>query len=355
MPPTTNKQGAQATPELKNEKSKLVLAIVSIVISFLLAIIFGFITYNSKPLEQRQNGSEVVQSVTDSIIIGLLLSCGVLLFELILAQIEIKANLGFLKSDVSKKHKDIAKQVEEVNSHTKGMSATSYSLFQRLEASARFDALERLSDVNTVIKSTAQKTLDMYMDGFHPAPNGFIVNGAEWALQSYYYFWSNLTEEQKRRKNNDLANIVVTITHSNSIDIWKTQTAEELLTLQGDFCEMGGKIVRVFLGRDKQPSEDYNLVLERMNKVGIKAFYLQYPVNMLNFDFLWIKESRLVVKWHSDAGGESIGACEIIQAADAENTKLMHKWQAIGQNLLRQEPKSQYMDEEVIDILKLNY
>lgn len=199
------------------------------------------------------------------------------------------------------------------------------------------DIGRRISGFPEVIQETAERTFNNYLYNFRLLEDGFEVAGEDWSLRSYYFFWECLLEEQvKRRGGND--GLVVRITHSNSIRIWlsenKNDDVSNLLTLQQSFYDAGGRIARVFIGNSPEPNDDYKRVLERMRNSKMDAFYLKPEVLSMRYDFLWVSDLDYVVKWYSGAGGESLGACEILKVQEPAARELRSKWASLWRQLI---------------------
>ncbi|HEY1612091.1 MAG TPA: hypothetical protein VGF97_00180 [Rhizomicrobium sp.] len=94
--------------------------------------------------------------------------------------------------------------------------------------------------------------------------------------EMYQNFWRALIAAQIQRRHVGAPDLVVRITHSASVKLWKSPQFEMLYILQKKFLEEHGLIYRVLLRGQNSADHvtDYAAVIERMTDEGIKAYYL---------------------------------------------------------------------------------
>jgi len=173
---------------------------------------------------------------------------------------------------------------------------------------------------------------EKYFDNFRARDENFIIQGEYQCLIQYIVFWEYIVEEQKMIKlnKNNKKPILVRIVHSNSIDIWTNEDNQyrvftiELLKLQKQFSDNGGKIVRILLGPEEKPTTKYTETIKLMEQYGIEAKYL--PISEYSnkrFDYALLYDERLILKWFSDQIGDGLG--EMIIQSDLER-KVLTSW-----------------------------
>lgn len=180
-----------------------------------------------------------------------------------------------------------------------------------------------ISQRRSIVRSTGEQTLDQLLESIRARKDGFEIEGQYWALESYIHFWRSLVQAQEERSNAGDDGLIARITHSNSIDIWKSPQAETLLSLQRSFVNAGGRVLRILLGHQVQPSPDYEEVMADMREYRIDVWYLPIKHNEARFDFLWADKLEAVVKWASAAGGSGLRACEVL---DVVEPGLKNEW-----------------------------
>ena len=98
----------------------------------------------------------------------------------------------------------------------------------------------------------------------------------------------------------------------------------ELLKLQKQFVDNGGKVVRILLGPEKIASSKYTATIKLMEQYGIEAKYL--PISEYSnkrFDYALLYDERLILKWFSDQIGDGLG--EMVIQNDLER-KVLTSW-----------------------------
>lgn len=174
------------------------------------------------------------------------------------------------------------------------------------------------------IREYGNELVKNYLAGFKLNSNGILLEGEHWSLQSYIQFWQYLAETQKKIKHEKTQNnIIVRLTHSNDINIWKTSSkpykeyAEDAYLFQKKFIKNGGIIVRILIGKEEKANKDYDEVIEKMKSIGIEAKYLpQSEVPERDFDFSFLADEGIVMKWFSGNNGKRLSKCEITDEVD---------------------------------------
>lgn len=190
-------------------------------------------------------------------------------------------------------------------------------------------------DREPLVQATGKDCLAAYLNEFKPIKHGFQIMGQGWALRSYEYFWKHLVEEQEgRQKSGGKNGIECVMTHSSPIDLWKGYSQSTYLrSLQQKFCSAGGRMLRVFIYSDAEPTRECVETMADMNDEGIATKYLQANDLQLTYDFLWVQNMSYVVKWTMCANvGGRIDSCEILDRVD---DKVKENWELITAGLER--------------------
>jgi hypothetical protein len=323
-----------------SDRTKTLVAIIIVLVSIVVSTFYGVLSYVlGKP-------GEGFTAISYGIIFTLLLSCLGILFDLTYSLNSVRTAAQSLISLVDNRRvldavKENKGKLVQIERHLSGDQQGS-------------DKAKKISTFPDVIQETAERTFNDYLSNFLVLDDGFKVEGEDWSLRSYYFFWECLLEEQNKRKGGE-EGLVVRITHSNSIRIWLSENTNsdvsKLLTLQKAFNDAGGRIARVFLGNEPKATSDYERVLKRMRNSKLDAFYLRPESNTLPYDFLWVADLDFVVKWYSGAGGESLGSCEISKVQESAARELRSRWASIWRQLTAQkESMTPFFTSEVESI-----
>lgn len=301
-----------------SDRMKFATAVIIVLASILVSTGYGLLSYYVKP--------DAFTALTYGIILTLLLSCLGILFDLSFSLNSVRVVAKSILSSV-----DNRRVLAAIQDNKGKIVAIERSLSGDEKGS---DKAKKISEFPEVIKETAERTFNDYLNNFRVLDDGFEVEGEDWALRSYYFFWECLLEQQFKKRD-DEDPLIVRITHSNSIRIWLHENPDvgRLLNLQKAFYDAGGRIVRVFLGNEAQANSDYEKVLSRMRERKLDAFYLKPEVNTLPYDFLWVAGLDFVVKWYSGAGGATLGYCEILKVQDSVADELRSRWANIWRQL----------------------
>lgn len=177
-----------------------------------------------------------------------------------------------------------------------------------------------LHSKDIILKEFGNNMIQKYLEGFKVDNEGITFTGEHWSLSTYIQFWEYLANKQKQIKESKIGdNIIARITHSNDINIWKSDTklyrsySESSYLYQKKFTDNGGIIVRILLGEDDKPNDDYKQVMKKMEGAGIEAKYLpQKYISEKDFDFLFLADEGIVMKWFSGNKGQKLSKCTIV-------------------------------------------
>lgn len=195
-------------------------------------------------------------------------------------------------------------------------------LFQSLKSEDRKlqQIYTHLQSLDLTLKEFGDKLIKTYLAGFVLERRGILLQGEHWALQTYIKFWEYLANLQLHYQNNpEEKNIIARITHSNDINIWRKQDqayqryAEDAYMFQKLFISRGGIIVRILIGPTDTPSSEYVDVINNMNKIGIETKYIsRTEVAERDFDFMYLADQGIVLKWFSGNSGRRLAQCMIV-------------------------------------------
>jgi hypothetical protein len=189
------------------------------------------------------------------------------------------------------------------------------------------------------IQEYGNELIKHYLAGFKLYKGGIALEGEHWSLQSYIQFWQYLAEKQQNiSEHKNQNNIIVRLTHSNDINIWRTSSkpykeyAEDAYLFQKKFIKHGGIVVRVLIGEVETPTDDYKEVIAKMENIGIEVKYLpQSEVPERDFDFLFLADEEIVLKWFSGNNGRRLSKCEI---TDHVEDVVRRTWASLFEKLL---------------------
>lgn len=298
-------------------------AVVVIIVSILLSTIYGLISYF------KGEPGDAFTAFSYGLILSLLFSCLGLLFDLIFSLNSLRIISQNLRNSA-----DFETLMKLLSDSRKTMEAIHLSFSGDPEAAGKSLKLAKLPE--GIIRDTGDRAFSAYLQDFRLIDDGIKTEGEAWAVKSYSYFWERLLAEQRKRRGNSDKPIVVRITHSNSINIWSDEHSDiiNLMNLQKDFVSNGGRIARIFLGNEPEPNDKYKRVLAKMRSMNINAFYHQHESSInLPYDFLWVADLEVAVKWYSGAGGTSLGSCEILKVRESAARDLRNKWDSLWRQL----------------------
>ncbi len=158
----------------------------------------------------------------------------------------------------------------------------------------------------------------------------FAVEHETLAILSYDSFWKQLVEQMEKHSK-----LTVYIIHSCAIDVWVDHPlTKSLLNRQRDFCQKGGKIIRILCARE--PEHVY-AAAEKMAEVGIELKYYNPLSNkILDHDFAWdfavVAETGDAAIWDSFANrpGGVIGEAVYLNRGEFKGKKLKDLWDKVA-------------------------
>ncbi|MEZ4941273.1 MAG: hypothetical protein R3D58_10405 [Saprospiraceae bacterium] len=158
------------------------------------------------------------------------------------------------------------------------------------------------------------QTMKKYHEEFSIESNGFVITNEYLSLIIYIQFWEYLVAQQKKIPyNSSNSPIIARVVHSNTIHIWTNkhdkykEFTNKLLRLQKEFVDAGGIIVRILIGKTFEPDKAYKNVIALMRQYRIDIKYLQQSeYNKLDYDFVLLMDENMVLKWFSDASGNTL-------------------------------------------------
>jgi hypothetical protein len=152
-----------------------------------------------------------------------------------------------------------------------------------------------------IISYTGIRTFYQYLGGLLPTGRGFTLYDLEWTLLSNSIFWRKLGKHQEEVA--DKEKICAFVTHAAAPDIWLKEDAKESLGQQREFVHHGGRIIRVFIGKDTCPLGDeskYKEAMAIMEESKINTFYMQEMKGDTQLDdYTWIPSLGILQTWRS--------------------------------------------------------
>lgn len=155
-------------------------------------------------------------------------------------------------------------------------------------------------------------------------PNGLKIRGWHDSKKWYSELWELLAQEQARLGEGQRMIVRITQNAAAAVDPagpWRDQyVVDTILNPQRNFCDQGGIIIRIFVGRpmeDKKEDELSNLIELMRNDYRIGALRLKTFERQQNQkDFLWIQHPQgLIVTWQYEFG-YAVSNSEVRFAAD---------------------------------------
>jgi hypothetical protein len=215
------------------------------------------------------------------------------------------------------------------NNQDEILNRISAEISENLGAIREVEVKASLLNRGELTRSAGSAIIQQYSDGIKQTDYGFQVSAKDWAFVCIREFWNLLKVKQKSsRANNE--SLEVNVTHSAAIELWEggKSVTDETLGAQSEFVRDGGKIRRVFIGRDPKPDSRYLRVMSRMKKDhNIDVFYVSLDKVRLDLkcDFMWVKGFDVVMKWYTGQGG-TVHTCELVDKVENDVREL---WNAI--------------------------
>lgn len=188
------------------------------------------------------------------------------------------------------------------------------------------DLISHLSNKSPMIRDVGLDVISTYLRKIERYNDGFKINGNVWAKEGYIMFWEKMIAEQMEFGFDDDRRMIARVTHSNDIGIWSnsTRVSRRMMQLQKRFIDRGGIILRCLIGKGEHPSEEYLSTMQEMEGIGIEVRY--FDINQVEetpYDFLYLHDERMILKWFSYQNGKSLGGFSVSQAPESE---VVNRW-----------------------------
>lgn len=162
--------------------------------------------------------------------------------------------------------------------------------------------------------------------------NQFAVDHETLAILSYDTFWKLLVEQIETRRK-----LTVYTIHSCALDVWvEHPLTNSLLNRQRDFCQKGGKIVRILCDRSPVPSELVSSAAKSMVEAGIEVVYYNLASRRIaDHNFAWdyaiVDETGDAAIWDSFANspGGVIGEAVYLNQGEYKGKDLRELWRKV--------------------------
>ena len=160
----------------------------------------------------------------------------------------------------------------------------------------------------------------------------FVVDHETLAILSYDTFWKLLVEKIERKPR-----LTVHTIHSCALDVWvEHPLTTSLLNRQRDFCQKGGKIVRILCDRNPLPGEQVRQAAKSMVEAGIEVVYYNLASKKIadhNFawDYALVDETGDAAIWDSfaNAPGGVIGEAVYSNRGEYKGRDLRDLWKRV--------------------------
>jgi hypothetical protein len=160
----------------------------------------------------------------------------------------------------------------------------------------------------------------------------FVVDHETLAILSYDTFWKLLVEQIETRRK-----LTVHTIHSCALDVWvEHPLTTSLLNRQRDFCQKGGKIVRILCDRNPVPGEQVYSAAKSMVEAGIDVVYYNLSSRRIaDHNFAWdyaiVDETGDAAIWDSFANnpGGVIGEAVYLNQGEYKGKDLRELWQRV--------------------------
>ncbi len=162
--------------------------------------------------------------------------------------------------------------------------------------------------------------------------NQFVVDHQTLAILSYDTFWKLLVEQIESGRK-----MTVYTIHSCALDVWvEHPLTNSLLNRQRDFCQKGGKIVRILCDRSPVFSEQVRSAAKSMGEAGIEVFYynlasLRIADHTFAWDYAIVDETGDAAIWDSFANmpGGVIGEAVYLNQGKYKGKDLRELWKTV--------------------------
>ena len=192
------------------------------------------------------------------------------------------------------------------------------------------------------MRKTASLAFEKFVKSIEAEDNKISLKGNFIAVEAYNAFWKQLTGVQNAQKKKGVeAPVVVYVTHSSSIRLWKSGNSDEMLGLQNIFMINGGEIFRVVIRGSNydEPHSEYNDVISKMRLTSksLKVFFVDDNKDRIELEggeYLVVRIDRVwyALVWDISYGlhGTIVG-CAIYKGDSAETYHA--KWMGLMSKL----------------------
>jgi hypothetical protein len=149
---------------------------------------------------------------------------------------------------------------------------------------------------------------------------------------SYQHMWAGLVEEQQSRldaqkRGETLPNLELKVLHSTQLSVMKDVG---LLHIQKRFCDAGGTVTRILVGRLEKPDRETDELMREMHNAGVNIGYYSFNTTPSRFeyswDFLYLTEGPLLLVWHADRMGEEVRKAIFTMSDEYDGEKIKDVW-----------------------------
>jgi len=205
-----------------------------------------------------------------------------------------------------------------------------------------FEVLHKLTKNTSAVGRIGLKAVEKFFEEFEVSSRGFKASSEYLALKVYQEFCGEIRDEQVARSKAGKPGLVMRISHSGPIGIWREKEAIEILNLQRQFVESGGKVVRILIDHTNgviNQEQEYAKAIKSMEDNKINAYYLRLTDSseeseiFAESDFITVDAHNDVLMWISNYHGSRIDGCEFRQDSDG---LFSAKWHQYARTLLAQ-------------------
>lgn len=280
-------------------------------LSSMLSFLFGYLIWGWLAETQKENDKvEINQKIDDTS-----------------SKLELLINSS--RKEFNDNLQNLNKNINEIEQNSKSIVQLD-SVIQAQQSKVQ-SLIFGMKNSKSFIRNYFTDIMRTYHDQFVINSDGFHIKDEQLSLIAYIQFWKYMNTCQIERKREaekngfPLANncIIARINHSNSIHIWTnchsrySVYTNELLLEQKKFIEYGGVIIRILLGPDENPNDDYKKAIKAMQDHKVEVKYLkQTEHNARSSDFLLLHDEQLVYMWQADNTGNSLSETLIHQKVD---------------------------------------
>lgn len=131
-----------------------------------------------------------------------------------------------------------------------------------------------LARQSEIVQLTGNYALDEALQecDFGPSSKSIVIKGRGLAYRSYSQFWRHLADYQKL---NPTKHMLVRVTHSSDMQVWKDRRAEDIYSSQKDFSAVGS-VFRIFISRCRRGENmaEYIHAMKRLRHIRVNCAFL---------------------------------------------------------------------------------